>query len=142
MLSEEETNYVCFEIKHFENYFTNYLPRQTYEFYYNDLYNSLLLDEYKEITYINVGKSLINGGKYKESFYAIKAIIEAANDTKVLNKWNDLIDKFPTIGMILRIICRKSDNNVKVEIDEQLENLNNNDYYGNLYLEDVVSTIK
>lgn len=142
MLSEEGKDYVCFEIEHFENHFTNYLPRQTYEFYYNNLYNSLLLDGYKENTYINTARSLINSGEYKEAFYAIKSIIEAANDTKVLNKWNDLIDNFPTIGMILRIIYRKSDNNVKVEIDEWLEKLKNNNYYDSLYLEDIVLTIK
>ena len=142
MLSEEGKDYVCFEVEHFENHFSKYLPRQTYEYYYNNLYNSLLLDGYSRIEYINTARSLINGGEYQEAFYAIKALIEAANDVRVLNKWNELIDQMPAIGTILRIIYRKSDNNVKSNIDEWIGILENNNYYDSLYLEDIVLTIK
>lgn len=142
MLSEEGKDYVCFEMVHFENHFARYLPRQTYEYYYNNLYNSLLLDGYGEIKYINIARNLINNGEYQEAFYAIKSIIEAANDVKVLNKWNNLIDNFPAIGMILRIIYRKSDSNVKSNIEEWIGILEDNNYYDSLYLEDIVLTIK
>ena len=142
MLSEEGKDYVCFEVEHFENHFSKYLPRQTYEYYYNNLYNSLLLDGYTKIEYINIARSLINGGEYQEAFYAIKSLVEAANDVKVLNKWNELIDQMPSIGMILRIIYRKADNNTKSNIDEWLEILKENNYYNSLYLEDIVLTIK
>lgn len=141
MLSEEGKDYVCFEIEHFEDYFANYLPSQTYEFYYNNLFNSLVLDGLEDIKYINIARNLINNGEYQEAFDVIKAIIEAANDVKVLNKWNDLIDSFPAIGMILRIIYRKSDNNVRSNIDEWLEILKDNNYYDSLYLEDIVLTM-
>lgn len=142
ILNEEGKENVCFEMEHFENHFAKYLPRQTYEYYYNNLYNSLILDGYTDITYINIARSLINSGEYQEAFYVIKSIIEVANDIKVLNKWNDLIDKFPTIGMILRIIYRKSNNIIKYEIDEWLKLLENNNYYESLYLEDIVLSIR
>ena len=142
ILSSVGRDYVCFEFNHLEEYFRKYLPRQTYEYYYNNLYNSLVLDGYKKIEYISIARDLINCGEYREAFYVVKAIIEAAKDVDVLAKWDDLLNQFPTIGMFLRIIYRKGDNNVKSNINEWIQILEENNYYDSLYLEDAVLSIK
>lgn len=142
ILSVVGRDYVCFELEHLEEHFRKYIPRQTYEYYYNNLYNSLVLDGYSEIKYTSIARDLINFGEYQEAFYAVKAIIEAAKDVNVLTKWDDLLNQFPTIGMLLRIIYRKGDNNVKSNINEWMQILEENNYYDSLYLEDVILSIK
>ena len=50
LLSSKRIDSVCFEMNIFENYFRKYYPNQEYEYYYNNLYNSLSLDNgYEEI---------------------------------------------------------------------------------------------
>lgn len=142
ILSVVGRDYVCFELEHLEEHFRKYIPRQTYEYYYNNLYNSLVLDGYSEIKYTSIARDLINFGEYQEAFYAVKAIIEAAKDVNVLTKWDDLLNQFPTIGILLRIIYRKGDNNVKSNINEWMQILEENNYYDSLYLEDVILSIK
>lgn len=142
MLSIYGRDYVCFETEHLEEHFRKYLPRQTYEYYYNNLYNSLVIDGYQELKYISIAKDLINCGEYQEAFYAIKAIIEASNDVGIFTKWDDLINQFPTIAMYLRIIYRKGDANVKSNINEWIKILEENNYYNSLYLEDAILTIE
>ena len=39
LLSSKGMNYVCFEMNSFEEYFKKYYPSQSYEYYYNNLYN-------------------------------------------------------------------------------------------------------
>lgn len=141
MLSIGGRDCVCFELEHLEERFRKYLPRQTYEYYYNNLYNSLVLDGCKKIKYIGIARDLINCGEYQEAFYVVKAIIEAAKDVDVLKKWVDLLNQFPTVGMLLRIIYRKGDNNVKSNINEWIQILEENNYYNSLYLEDVILSI-
>jgi len=42
LLSPKGIDYVCFEINSFECYFRKYYPKQSYEFYYNNLFNFIL----------------------------------------------------------------------------------------------------
>lgn len=142
MLSVVGRDYVCFELEHLEENFRKYLPRQSYEYYYNNLYNSLVLNGYNEIKYTTIARDLINCGEYQEAFYTVKAIIEAAKDVDILTKWDDLLNCFPTIGRLLRIIYRKDDNNIKSNINEWVQKLEENNYYDSLYLEDVILSIK
>ena len=108
ILSEEGENYVSFEENHLKDYFISYLPRQSYEYYYNNLYNNIALKNEVNLKYINISKTLLNNGEYQEAFDIVKSIIEAANDTEILSKWEELTNCLPVIGMLLRIIYRKA----------------------------------
>lgn len=142
ILSDEGRKSVYFDNEKFKKYFSKYLPKQSYEYYYNNLYNSLILDDNKKIDYISIGRRLINDCEYLEAFYVMKSLIEAANDANVLDKWEELIDSIPSIEMLLRIIYRKSEDSVKSNIDEWIIKLKDNNYYDSLYLEDLVLTLK
>lgn len=145
LLSEDGKEYVCFEMENFEKHFLKYLPKQEYDFYYNSLYNSLMIDGYhhdKLSEYLSKAKCLMSSLEYKETFYICKAIIEASNDTEHINKWDELVDSFPILGMNLRIIYRKSDSKFKGEIQQWISHLAEKNYYNSLYLEDIILTIK
>lgn len=130
--------------KDLENYFYKYLPKQDYEYYYNNLYNAIVLnDNYTIIfnTYLDQVKKYISILEFDESFIIIKSIIEAYKDSSIINKDNHIIEKFPYIGLALRVIYRKSDNQTKLEINEWISKLELDNYYNNLYLEDIVLSI-
>lgn len=145
ILSPIGKDYVCFETEHLEENFAKYIPIQSYEYYYNNLYNSLIIEGYDNCLlseYMRNIKSLLNSKKYVEVFSIIKAIIEASNDINHIDKWDELIEKFPLIGMNLRITYRKATNELKNTIDKWISKLESEDYYNNIYLEDIVLTIK
>ncbi len=145
ILSPEGKDYVCFEEGHFENHFANYLPSQPYSYYYNNLYNRIVLDGYNNSLlgqYMEIAKTLLNNKNYNESFYILKSIIEATNDTKVIDKWQELINLFPLIAMSLRIVYRKCDDGTKEEFNIWKDDLTKNNYYNSIYLEDIILGIK
>ena len=142
ILSEEGENYVSFEENHLKDYFISYLPRQSYEYYYNNLYNNIVLKNEVNLKYINISKTLLNNGEYQEAFDIVKSIIEAANDTEILSKWEELTSCLPVIGMLLRIIYRKANAETINDINIWINKLEKNNYYGNLYLEDIILSIK
>lgn len=145
ILSPIGKDYVCFEIEHLEESFAKYIPIQSYEYYYNNLYNALTIEGYETRLlndYLRSLKTIINSKKYVEAFSIIRAIIEATNDTGHLDKWDSLIDAFPVIGMHLRIVYRKSSNELRNAIDKWINKLETNDYHNNIYLEDIILTIK
>lgn len=141
LLSPKGQDYVCFEMDAFEEYFRKYYPSQSYEYYYNNLYNALAVDgEYIELvdSYINKIRQYISNQEFVESFKILRSIINAYNDTNTLNVEPYIVNQFPTLGMLLRIIFRKCDEKTKQDIHSWIIELENNNYYDNLYLEDIV----
>lgn len=132
---------VAFDRDRLEQYFAKYLPRQSYNYYYNNLYNALVLDGYNhdllEIYFKKIQGVLVNG-EYIEAYYICKAIIEAAKDTNNLNKWQELIDSFPMLAMDLRIVYRKADEELKTTIGIWMKILKKKNYYDCAYLEDIL----
>lgn len=144
LLSSKGMNYVCFEMNSFEEYFKKYYPSQSYEYYYNNLYNALVLDnEYEKVidSYINKIRQYISNLEYEEGFKILKGIIEAYNDSNKLNFDSYIINQFPTLGMLFRIINRKSNKHLKDYINSYILELKKNNYYNNLYLEDIIMMI-
>ncbi len=136
---------VIFEMKSFSKQFRSYYPIQGYDFYYNNLYNALILeDNYKEKTedYLDRIKGYISGNKFKEVLNIAKSIIQAYNDTNKLNYDDNIIDIFLKLGMFLRITYRKSNEEVKNNINEWINYLKNKNFYDNYYLEDIMLSIK
>lgn len=145
LLSDWGKDYVCFEEEHFNEYFAEYLPKQDYDYYYNNLYNTLILDGYNTDIlekYLDEIKVLMNKKDYKTIFNIIKAIIEASHDTKHINKWHELINSFPLIAINFRIVYRKCDDSFKDEIETWKHNLEESNYYDSVYLEDILLSVK
>lgn len=144
LLSPKGMNYVCFEMNSFEEYFKKYYPSQSYEYYYNNLYNALVLDnEYEKVidSYINKIRQYISNLEYEEGFKILKSIIEAYNDSNKLNFDSYIINQFPTLGMLFRIMNRKCNKHLKDYINSYILELKKNNYYNNLYLEDIIMMI-
>lgn len=125
----------------FEEYFKKYYPSQSYEYYYNNLYNALVLDnEYENVidSYMNKIRQYISNFEYEEGFKILKSIISAYCDSNKLNFDSYIINQFPILGMLLRIINRKSTKHLKDDIDNYILELKKSNYYNNLYLEDII----
>ena len=135
------SDYLVLDFNDFEVDFLKYLPSQPYEYYYNNLYNYVMINDDLRFDCKYIIKDLINGEKYEEAFLVIKAFIEVANDTKHFEKIEIGINKYSDIALFLRMIYRKSDNILKEKIEEWLEKIRKNKYYNSLYLEDMIVSI-
>ena len=135
------SDYLLLDFNDFEVDFLKYLPSQPYEYYYNNLYNYVMINDDIRFNCKYIIKDLINGEKYEEAFLVIKAFIEVANDTKHFEKIEIGINKYSDIALFLRMIYRKSDNILKEKIEEWLEKIRKNKYYNSLYLEDMIVSI-
>ena len=93
-------------------------------------------------SYIQKARQYISNQDFNESFKIIQSIIEAYNDTNCLNCEEYINSAFPELGMLLRVTYRKATSATKLEIKEWISKLENNKYYNNFYLEDIVLTIK
>lgn len=147
LLNAKYKDSVAFEMEAFNDYFKKYLPLVQYEYYYNNIYNSLIMnDDYafkKIITEsINDIKENIRASLFGESYKIVKAIIEAYHDSKILNEEKTIIDLMPSLAMYLRVTYRKSNDNIKENIDKWIKHLEDNNYYDNFYLEDMILSIK
>ena len=135
------SDYLLLYFNDFEVVFLKYLPSQPYEYYYNNLYNYVMINDDIRFDCKYIIKDLINSEKYEEAFFVIKAFIEVANDTKHFEKIEIIINKYSDIALFLRMIYRKSDNILKEKIEEWLEKIRKNKYYNSLYLEDMIVSI-
>ena len=145
LLSETGMNNVVFETESFANYFRKYYPVQKYEYYYNNLYNAISVqDDYLSLTenYFARIKQYIAGNSFDEVLNIIKAIINAYKDTNKLNFDDDFTDMLPKIGMFLRVTYRKADESIKEKINEWVSKLQLENFYNNYYLEDIMLSIK
>ena len=145
LLSATGMDKVAFEMEAFTNYFRKYYPMQSYDYYYNNLYNVLVIeDDYLTLveSYLNRVKQYISGCKFNEVVNILKALINAFKDTDRLNAADDFTDLLPRIGMFLRVTYRKADERVKVKIREWISVLKKANFYGNYYLEDIIISIE
>ncbi len=130
--------------KKFEQYFSKYLPNQSYKYYYNNLYNALIIQRnYKEMIYqyiIDI-QNQINNNNYSESFNIIKSIINTLKDTHNLDN-TTITNTYPLLQILLRITYRKAYKNLKQSINTWMNYIQKNNYYDSLYLEDLILTVK
>ena len=141
IINNIQTNLIRIDDESFEEYFRKYIPSQDYEYYYNNLYNSLIINKDVEktvLSYLKTVEQYINILNFKEGFKIIKSIIESYIDTNQFNYDENITDYIIKIGLFLRIIYRKCDLILKNEINIWKEKIVNNNYYNNLYLEDLI----
>lgn len=124
-----------------EKYFYDYLPKQGYDYYYNRLYNDLILERYpKYDRHDNMWdvEEKVELKDYQEAFNIIKALLNAYIDT---NHLSDISDYFTKIAMYLRIMHRRGNKELIKEIEKYISELRKKEYYDNVYLEDALETI-
>lgn len=139
ILSDVGKDNVAFNICELEKTFNEYFPKQSYDYYYNNLYNSYLLrDSFYELydSYYEDIRKNIDSACYEEAFNIIKAIVEVSHDLEL-----DIIEDMPELGMYLRISYRKADKEVKKVIEKYVMYLIFHQYYNNCYLEDMIINI-
>lgn len=129
-----------------KKHFIEYLPKETYEFYYNRLYNIYILskDPTQEIqNNLNQIKEYMSHSDYIQSFMILKAIICSMVDTNHLTDEDFVIDLLLKLRMYLRIITRKADIKLKeTMIIPWIKELERHNFYHHIYLEDVFADIK
>ncbi len=130
---------LCIDKEQLENAFIQYVPKQSYDYYYNNFYNHYLLKEdictiYND--YFSEIKKYVDCKDYEQAFYIIKSIVEVTHDLNI-----DITNDYPELGMYLRISYRKADIEVKKIIEKYVMKLVFNQYYDNCYLEDMISNM-
>lgn len=142
LLSNKIINLNMFDNSNFKSKFCKYFPKQEYNYYYNKLYNEQVLHNNAKYTangYLDNIEEYITSKEYNNAFDIIKAIINAFIDTEALDT---IVDIFPKMGMFLRISYRKGNKTLKDNIDKWIKELEQEDYYNNVYLEDVILSVK
>ncbi len=136
ILSDHGLASISFDMNDLEKTFAEYVPKQEYNYYYNNLYNSYLLrDDFLNLyySYFDEIKKFIDTNDYEQGFNIIKAVIEVTHDLDI-----DIISDYPELGMYLRICYRKASKEVKKIIEKYIMSLIFNQYYNNCYLEDMI----
>lgn len=145
LLTQKGLDNIIINHDSFNNYFRKYLPTQSYEFYYNNLYNDIIIDNNYRKTiekYINNAKKYLESNEFNEVFKIIQAIIEVYNDTNELNSNDYVFEIISYASMLLRIAYRKSNDEQKNVLNQWINKLIKNNYYSNYYLEDLILGIK
>lgn len=140
------TRLVFNDMEIFNRVFYKYIPIQKEEYYYNKLYNMLimkfdtdeLIDEYMKSI-----KQYIDYKNYKQAFIIIKSLVNAYYRVEK-NSSLEIIEEglFAKLGMYARIVYRKIDENEKEDIDNWVNELTEQDFYNDVYLEDMILTLK
>lgn len=140
------TRLVFNDMEIFNRVFYKYIPIQKEEYYYNKLYNMLimkfdtdeLIDEYMKSI-----KQYIDYKNYKQAFIIIKSLVNAYYRVEK-NSSLEIIEEglFAKLGMYARIVYRKIDENEKEDINNWVNELTEQDFYNDVYLEDMILTLK
>jgi len=136
---------VVFDINAFEHEFFDYLPKQLKDYYYNTLYNTYISRvEFTDLLnkYIVAAKRYVEKERYDEAFDIIESIIKVYVDLEIEDVYNELPNIYPSIGMYMRIVYRKCDSKLKNKINKWIKEFESKKYYNNIYLEDIILTIK
>ncbi len=126
----------------FKKYFSYYLPEKSKEYFYNYLFNSFQLDTVNINEFLDIAKVSLENGKYKYTFTIASAIIDAFKESRYVDSEEIILNNYNKIGTFIRIAYRKGDKEVKSEIKEWIERYEKNNYYDDIYLEDMIIGIR
>lgn len=135
------SNLIDFDKEKFETKFINYFPSQSYNYYCNSLYNSILLkDDYIIIIkkYNTEAMSKINAHKYCEAFVIIKAIVNALIDTEKLDSV-EILNLFSTIRVLQYVIIKNANQDLIKDIKNWFKYIIKNKCFNSFVLDSFVS---
>ncbi|MGM9878457.1 MAG: SWIM zinc finger domain-containing protein [Bacilli bacterium] len=140
------TRLVFNDMETFNKRFNKYIPIQKEEYYYNRLYNLLVMKmDVNELIndYMDIIKQYIDYKNYKQAFVIIRSLVNAfykvEKNTSLEQVEDGLIAK---LGMYSRIVYRKIEEEEKQKISDWINELIEQDFFNDVYLEDMVLTIK
>lgn len=79
---------------------------------------------------------------FVESFKIIKAIIESYNNCGLLSFNSIVTDLILKLGIYLKISFKYSDDFIRENISNYVDNVKCNDYYGNAFLKYILTNLK
>lgn len=129
--SKNISNLVNFSKNDFEETFSKYLKAQSYNYYYNNLYNAIITKENYSLLIYKYKDDIIkclNGTKYRSAFNIIKAIINAFADTDTINS----LDAFKTIESLSSyqyLILKKANYKLNQDIKSWHQYIKRNKYF-------------
>ena len=129
--SKNLSNLVNFNKNNFEETFSKYLKGQSYNYYYNNLYNAIITNENYSLLIYKYKDDIINrlvGRNYRDAFNIIKAIINAFIDTDKINS----IDAFKTIESLSSyqyLIVKEADFKLIQDIKSWYKYIKRNKYF-------------
>lgn len=130
------------EEEEFKEAFSCYLPEASREYFYNTLFNQFQLGVVNINKFLSLAKLSLENEKYEYVFKICSAIIDASKDTKYNDVNEILLNGYSKIGTFLRISYRKGNKNLKNKMDQWIKNYENQNYYNDIYLEDMIIWIR
>ncbi len=140
LLSQKNKHTITLTFSNLSPRFLKYETKQSYEYYYNNLFNVIA---FKRCTgdmineYMSYARMYTHSKEYAESYKIIKAIIEAHRGEFGFES-EDIELFFADITMLMRIIYRKTNAQLRKEIDTWFAELKKHNYCDNVYLEDMI----
>lgn len=126
--------------------FIKYLPKESPEYFYNEIFNLCLIEEDIPMVvindYIDKIKEFVDCKQYDYAFTIYSSIICALCDSKVNITSTKLIDLYSKLGIFARITYRKGNDELKNNINNWIKSFENKNYYDDVYLEDLLLNIK
>lgn len=126
----------------FKDFFSCYLPEKSREYLYNTLYNNFQFNNVNLTKFLNLAKSALENGKYNYTFLILSSIIDSAKESGYTDDKELLLDNYNKIGTFIRIAYRKGTDELKLEIEQWIQKYNNKNFYNDIYLEDMMMSIK
>lgn len=126
--------------------FFKYLPKETPEYFYNEIFNLCLIEDdlptYIINEYIDNIKKQIDCKEYDYAFSIYSSLICALCDSKIEISSTKLIDLYSKIGIFARISYRKGSDELKNYINNWISQFAEKNYYDDVYLEDLLLSIR
>ena len=145
LINETKLGNVEITAKTIENKFYKYFPKQNYSYYYNNLYNELLINSLEDIElikdYINTIYRYIKCDEFDEVFKIIRAIVEAIGDTDSYDYDFEIDYVLKRIELPLHTAYNKGNKKLKESITNWINKMKKNKFYRNYFLEDILSRV-
>jgi len=129
-----------------KEHFLKYLPKESPEYFYNEIFNLCLIEDdlpiYLINKYIDTIKDYIDCKEYAYAFTIYSSIICALCDSKIKVSSTRLIDLYSKLGIFARITYRKGSADLKKNINNWIKIFEDKNYYNDVYLEDLLLNIK
>ena len=149
-------NYILKKAEKGENYynleedwkceFFSFLPKDNKEYFYNEIFNLCLIEDDLPLfiinDYIDNIKKYIDSKDYRYSFIIYSSLIDALCDSNIQIFTSKRIELYSKIGIFARISYRKGNDELKGDINNWIKNYETKNYNGDVYLEDLLLTIR